>query len=164
MYDPASDLPWFVRGAWRLGIVVFTAMGGFVFLRSTRFIKAIDLVSVNGVVKLSIQARRPIPFLRPKEYVIAPYNFQMDRTFVQQLEEPIFMQEEIPPAKGLGSRIARAISQAIYYPIASTRRLMTLEGFMNVKVDENMRYLKLDTQGRFSNAAKDLVEMGTIKD
>lgn len=123
-----------------------------------------DLVSVGGVVKLAIQVRRPLPFLRPKEYVIAPYEFKMDSTFVRQLEEPAFMHEEAatPPKKGIASRIVQAISKSIYYPVASTRRLMTLEGFMTVKLDQVSGSLKLDTQGSFSNDAKDLVEMGSI--
>ncbi|OAP56761.1 hypothetical protein AYL99_08873 [Fonsecaea erecta] len=164
-----ADLPWFVPVAHRLGIFVFSAVGWLIMMRSLRFIKAIDLVPVNGVVKLAVQVRRPLPFLKPKEFLIEPYRFQMDQKFVQQLEEPIFMMEHAEGSAstnkasgGLVSGIGRAISKAIYYPFASTRRLMTLEGFMFVNFEGSRGKMKLDTQGLFSNGAKDLIEMGTI--
>ncbi|EXJ63584.1 uncharacterized protein A1O5_11345 [Cladophialophora psammophila CBS 110553] len=168
-WEGDSELPWFVPVAHRLGIFVFSAVGWLIMMRSLRFIKAIDLVSVDGVVKLAVQVRRPLPFLKPKEHLIAPYRFQMDQKFVQQLEEPAFMMEHTETSssaskssRGLGSSIGRAISKAIYYPFASTRRLITLEGFMFVSFEGSRGKMKLDTQGLFSNGAKDLIEMGTI--
>ncbi|EXJ86419.1 hypothetical protein A1O3_03370 [Capronia epimyces CBS 606.96] len=162
-YDTSSDLPWFVRVAWRAGIVTFTFVAGFAFLRPTRLIRSIDLVSQDGIVKLAVQVRRPLPFSRPKEYIIAPYEFEMDRKFVQQMDEPDFMHDDTPKAQGIGSKLGRALSQAIYYPFAATRRLMTMEGMMSVNLKEGDSAVKLDTQGKFSHAATDIVEMGTIK-
>ncbi|KAL2419318.1 hypothetical protein ABEF95_010067 [Exophiala dermatitidis] len=162
-YDSSSDLPWIVRVAWRAGIVTFTMVGGFAFLRPTRLIKSIDLVSKDGIVKLAVQVRRPLPFLRPKEYIIAPYEFEMDRKFTQPMDEPEFMHDDAPQSQSIVAKLGRAISKAVYYPFAATRRLMTLEGMMTVNLKEGDSPAKLDTQGKFSNAAKDLVEMGTIK-
>ncbi|EXJ80225.1 hypothetical protein A1O1_08367 [Capronia coronata CBS 617.96] len=162
-YDTSSDLPWIVRVAWRAGIITFTFVAGFAFLRPTRLIRSIDLVSKDGVVKLAVQVRRPLPFLRPKEYIIAPYEFEMDRKFVQQMDEPDFMHDDKQDAQNAVSKLGRVVSKAIYYPFAATRRLLTLEGMMSVHLNEHDSPAKLDTQGKFSNAAKDLVEMGTIK-
>ncbi|KIX93733.1 uncharacterized protein Z520_10639 [Fonsecaea multimorphosa CBS 102226] len=166
--DP--DLPWFVPVAHRLGIFVFSAVGWLIMMRSLRIIKAIDLVPVDGVVKMAVQVRRPLPFLRPKQFLIEPYRFQMDNKFVQQLAEPDFIMAnaEAPSSTnqtsgGLVPSIVRAISKAIYYPFASTRRLMTLEGFMMVNFEGSRGKMKLDTQGLFSNAAEDLIQMGTTR-
>ncbi|KIW26710.1 uncharacterized protein PV07_06521 [Cladophialophora immunda] len=169
-WEGDSELPWFVPVAHRLGIFVFSAVGWLIMMRSLRFIKAIDLVPVNGIVKLAVQVRRPLPFLKPKEFLVAPYRFQMDSKFVQQLEEPVFIADHAEvsssanrASRGFASSIGRAISKAIYYPFASTRRVMTLEGFMFVNFEGSRGKMKLDTQGLFSNGAKDLIEMGTIK-
>ena len=168
-WETDTGLPWFVPVAHRLGIIVFSAVGWLMIMRSWRIIKAIDLVSVNGIVKMAVQVRRPLPFLRPKEFLIAPYQFRMDPKFVQQMEYPEYLREdeggspaEKPLARGTFASIGRAISQAIYYPFASTRRLMTLEGFMWVDFAGSNGKMKLDTQGLFSNGDKDLIEMGTI--
>lgn len=169
-WDMPADLPWFVPVAHRIGIFVFSGVGWLTLMRSLSFIHAIDLVSVDGLVKMSVQVRRPLPFLRPKQYLIAPYQFQMDHKFVQQLEYPDFMHtdEELaaqgtPRPKGILSSLGRAISKGLYYPFASTRRLLTLEGFMTVNLEgTNRSKVKLDTQGLFSNEAKDLVQMGVI--
>lgn len=161
-YEATSDLHWVVRVGWRLGIVTFTFIGGLAFLRPIRMVRAIDLVSVDGITKLAVQVRRPLPFLRPKEYIVAPYEFQMERTFVQQMDDPEFMDKDAANPLGVVSRLGRAVSQAIYYPFAATRRLMTLEGFMYVSLNQGEGKLKLDTQGKFSNGAKDLVKMGSI--
>ncbi|OAG38428.1 hypothetical protein AYO21_07411 [Fonsecaea monophora] len=168
-WEGDSDLPWFVPVAHRLGIFVFSAVGWLIMMRSIRFIKAIDLVPVNGVVKMAVQVRRPLPFLKPKEFLIEPYRFQMTQKFVQQLEEPAFMRDPVGASSstnktstGFASSIGRAISKAIYYPFASTRRLMSLEGIMFVNFEGSRGKMKLDTHGLFSNGAKDLIEMGTI--
>ena len=170
VWEVNTGLHWIVPTAHRCGIIVFSAMGWLVIMRSLRIIKSIDLVSVDGIVKMAVQVRRPLPFLRTKEYLIAPHRFQMDQKFVQQMEYPEWMRDdeaapdpEAAPSRGLLSGIGRAISQAIYYPFASTRRLMTLEGFMWVSFEGTSGKMKLDTQGLFSNGAKDLVEMGTIR-
>lgn len=78
------------------------------------------------------------------------------------MDEPDFVHENTE-GQGVGSKLGRIVSKAIYYPFAATRRLMTLEGMMFVTLKEGDSPVKLDTQGKFSNAAKDLVEMGTIK-
>ncbi|OQV01977.1 hypothetical protein CLAIMM_07244 [Cladophialophora immunda] len=54
-WEGDSELPWFVPVAHRLGIFVFSAVGWLIMMRSLRFIKAIDLVPVNGIVKLAVQ-------------------------------------------------------------------------------------------------------------
>jgi hypothetical protein len=125
-------------------------------------VKSIDLVNKDGIVNLAVRVRRPLPFLRPKEYIIAPYQFQMDRAFVQQLDEPEFMNGDGSSSRGILSSIGRGFSKAIFYPFAATRRLLTMEGFMYVTLNDGGPKVKLDTQGTFSNGAKDLVEMGTI--
>ncbi|EXJ63001.1 hypothetical protein A1O7_03445 [Cladophialophora yegresii CBS 114405] len=169
-WEGDTGLHWIVPTAHRCGIIVFSAIGWLIIMRSLRIIKSIDLVSVDGMVKMAVQVRRPIPFLRPKEYLIAPYHFQMDQKFVTQMEYPEFMTDdeempdsETPSSRSLLSRLGRSISQAVYYPFASTRRLMTLEGFMWVSFEGASGKMKLDTQGLFSNGAKDLIEMGTIQ-
>jgi hypothetical protein len=169
-WEGDTGLHWIVPTAHRCGIIVFSAIGWLIIMRSLRIIKSIDLVSVDGLVKMAVQVRRPLPFLRPKEYIIAPYHFQMDQKFVTQMEYPEFMRDDeetpdssTPPSRPLVSKIGRAISQAVYYPFASTRRLMTLEGFMWVSFEGANGKMKLDTQGLFSNGAKDLIEMGTIQ-
>jgi hypothetical protein len=172
-FDTNLDVSWIVPVAYNLGVIAFSCIGWIIIMRSFRFISSIDLVSVDGLVKMAVQVRRPLPFLKPKGYLIAPYQFEMDKKFVMQMEEPEFMQddEEPPnlpetqqkPQRGLLSEIGRGISKVIYYPFASTRRLMTLEGFMWVSFDGVSGKMKLDTQGRFSNGARDLVEMGRIR-
>ncbi|KIX10274.1 uncharacterized protein Z518_01356 [Rhinocladiella mackenziei CBS 650.93] len=163
-YQTNADLHWIVGVAWRLGIITFTVIGGLAFLRPTGMIKSIDLVSRDGVVKLLVEARPTLPFLRPKSYTIAPYQFEMDRTFVQQLDEPEFMYEDAPQPQGIAASIGRTISKAIWYPFAATRRLVTNEGFMHVQLaTKDAPWLKLDTQGTFSNDGRDLLAMGTLK-
>ncbi|ETI23141.1 hypothetical protein G647_04938 [Cladophialophora carrionii CBS 160.54] len=169
-WEGDTGLHWIVPTAHRCGIIVFSAIGWLIIMRSLRIIKSIDLVSMDGMVKMAVQVRRPLPFLRPKVYMIAPYHFQMDQKFVTQMEYPEFMRDdeempesETPPSRSLLARVGRSISQAVYYPFASTRRLMTLEGFMWVSFEGASGKMKLDTQGLFSNGAKDLIEMGTIQ-
>ncbi len=162
-----QDLPLWVRVTHVLGIVIFSSVGGFLVVRSSRIIKSIDLVSIDGMVKMAVRVSRPLPFTAPRPYLIAPYEFQMEPKFVQQMDYPRFMaDEEIPntePASGsFLSSVGRSISQAMYYPFASTRRLLTLEGFMWVTIPNAGPKLKLDTQGLFSNGDRDLVELGTI--
>ncbi|KIW57162.1 hypothetical protein PV05_05753 [Exophiala xenobiotica] len=161
-YDADSGFHWVVRVGYRLGIITFTALGCIALLRPINLIRSIDLVSSDGVVKLLVQVRRPIPFMRPKQYLIPPYEFRMDRTFVQQMEEPEFVHEDAPRPKGVLSRIAQSISRAIWYPFAATRTLMTLEGIMSVTLTEEGTKAKLDSQGKFSNHGEDIVRMGTI--
>lgn len=169
-WDLPADLPWFVPVAHRVGIFVFSAVGWLTLMRSLSFIHAIDLVSVDGLVKMLVQVRRPLPFLRPKQYLVAPYHFRMDHKFVQQMEYPEFMHTDEELAAqgtsrrtGILSSLGRAISKGLYYPFASTRRLLTLEGLMTVNLEGiNRSKMKLDTQGLFSNEAKDLIEMGII--
>ncbi|KAI1617746.1 hypothetical protein EDD36DRAFT_10871 [Exophiala viscosa] len=163
LYDEASDLPGIVRIGWRLGIITFTGIGCLALLRPINLIKSIDLVNSDNVVKLLVQVRRPVPFLRPKQYIIPPYEFRMDHTFVAPMEDPEYLRDDAPETRSILSSIGRRISQAIYYPFAATRRLMTLEGFMYVQLKEGAAKVKLDTQGTFSKQGKDLVQMGTIE-
>ncbi|KIV85419.1 hypothetical protein PV11_01115 [Exophiala sideris] len=163
LYDETSDLPGIVRIGWRLGIITFTGIGCLALLRPINLIKSIDLVNSDNVVKLLVQVRRPVPFVRPKQYLIPPYEFRMDQTFVAPLEEPEYLRDDAPEARSILSSLGRRISQAIYYPFAATRRLMTLEGFMYVQLKEGAGKVKLDTQGTFSKQGKDLVQMGTIE-
>ncbi|KAJ9612012.1 hypothetical protein H2200_003607 [Cladophialophora chaetospira] len=164
-----SDHPTIVAVAYRVAIVVFSALGWFMIMRSWRIIKSIDLVSVDGLVKMAVQVRRPLPFLKPKVYLVAPHQFQFERKFVQQMEYPDFMlDEEVAgtegrPPSSLSSSIGRAISRGMFYIFASTKRIMTLEGFMWVSLEGTGGQIKLDTQGVFSNGDKVLLEMCTIK-
>ena len=168
-----ANLHWIVPVAHVAGIIAFSAIGWVLLLRSTRFLNSIDLVSVAGIVKLAVQVRRPLPFMSPKTYLMAPYEFEMDKKFVRPMEFPDFMypdeipeasEESAPPKRDPLSYIARSISRAIYIPFASTRRLLTLEGFMIVNFPGSGGKMKLDVQGYISNAGTDLVKMGTIKD
>ena len=167
-WEGNTDLHWIVPATHRVSIAMFTAMGTFIIMRSLRFVRSIDLVSVDGMVKMAVQVRRPLPFLQPKEYLIAPYQFQMNPKFVRRLEYPESMKDEVdlldsrqgPARRGFPSKIGRFISQAIYYPFASTRRLLTLEGFMWVGLEGVSGKFKLDTQGWVSST--DLKEMGTF--
>jgi hypothetical protein len=185
-YQPDSGLPWIVPVAHRCGIIVFSVIGWLAILRSTRFVKSMDLVSVDGVVKLVTEVRRPLPFLPPRRIVTAPYALRMDYKFVAPLEYPEWMQHQEESAQrtvptsntqaagdsaAASSKalrpspltvIARTISKAFYYPFASTRRLLTREGFMFIEFEGVKGKMLLDTQGRFSNAGDDLVAMGLI--
>lgn len=87
----------------------------------------------------------------------------MDQTFVAQLEEPEFLRGDSSRPQSVLSSLGRRISQALYYPFAATRRLMTLEGIMTVQIKEGGPKVKLDTQGNFSNEGNDLVQMGVIE-
>ena len=162
----AQGLPWWVRVTHVFGIVIFSSLGCFLILRSSRIIKSIDLVSLDGMAKMDVRVSRPLPFMAPRPYLISPYEFQMEPKFVQQMEYPRFMLDEVPNTESTStsflSNIGRSISQAIYYPFASTKRLLTLEGFMWVSIPGAGSRLKLDTQGLFSNGDKDLRELGTI--
>ena len=163
-YEQDSGLPWFVSVAYRLGMVGLTGAAFLLVFRTTRLVSALDLVSQNGTVKLAVRMRRDFPLLRPKQYVVAPYNFVMDRTFVAQIEEPAWLSESSEAKKPLGKAVLHFLSALFFYPFAAFRKLFTLEGIMKVAINDPKKGLQLDTNGKFSNGAEDLIKIATIKD
>jgi hypothetical protein len=80
------------------------------------------------------------------------------------MEVPTYLDETAPMARTPMAFIGQTISKTLFYPFAAVRKLMTLEGVLDVKLGANDR-AKLDTAGHFSKDAKgreNLVEMGTI--
>ncbi|KAL6242648.1 hypothetical protein RBB50_010294 [Rhinocladiella similis] len=162
LYDPDSDLPTIVRVGHRLGIITFTAVGGIALLRPLNLVKSMRLINSDTGVKLLVQVRRPAPFLPPKQYIIAPHELRVDRTWVHELEIPEFIQESTTTQRGVFSWLGQSISRAFYYPFAATRQLMTLEGIINASLKEGGPKVKLDSHGTFSNGGEDIERLGTI--
>lgn len=163
-YDPNSELHWIVGVGWRLGMAMFSGAAALAIIRMTRCITAIDLVSHNENVKLVVSVRRAIPFLSPKKYTIAPYDFRMSNTMVEQMHVPEWFSEEAASKSGAITGIGRGISKAFFYPFAAFRKLFTHEGIMKVTIGESKEWARLDTTGKFSNAANDLIEIATVEE
>ncbi|KEF61777.1 uncharacterized protein A1O9_03347 [Exophiala aquamarina CBS 119918] len=169
-YDPSRDLPWFVAVGCRLGIMVFTVVGGYALIRPLNLVRSIDLIKKNDTVKLLVQVRRPLPFLRPKGHIVDPFNLQVKRTYArpfesefESFEEPQSAQASKSPGNPL-SYIAQAISKGIYYPFISVRKLMAWDGIMSIDLveGEEMTRCKLDTTGRWSNNGQDFIKMSVV--
>jgi hypothetical protein len=167
MKDQLQELAWFVPVAYQLVIVVSVVMGGFFLLRPINFIKKIDLVNMDGLVKMGIQVARPLPFLRPRVMLIAPHEFVQEKRFVPPMRDSDFLrdpqEDEGEPSTGFAARILNGISKAIYYPFAATQKALTLDGFMHVTLGQEELKAKLDTHGKFSNNGYDLPHLGVVK-
>lgn len=170
VYNPNGELHWVVTVGTRLVIIVFTIVGGFALIQPLNMVRSIDLVKKNDTVKLLVQVRRPLAFLRPKGHIIDPFNLKVKRTYTMPLplpfesfEEPQSAQPSKSPTNPF-SYIAQAISKGIYYPFLSVRKLMTSDGVMSISLVEGEKTTrcKLDTTGRFSNNGQDFHKMSVF--
>jgi hypothetical protein len=162
-YDPNGDLPWFVSVAWRLGIITFTIVGGYALIRPLNMVRSIDLVKKHDTVKLLVQVRRPLAFLRPKGHIVDPFNLKVKKTYVRPIEDSQSTQHSNKPTNPI-SYITQAISKGIFYPFLSVRKLMTFEGVMRISLVEGEKTTRcsLDTDGFWSNDGQDFVQMSVI--
>lgn len=164
-YDPNGELPWFVSVAWRLGIITFTIVGGYALIRPLNMVRSIDLVKKNGTVKLLVQVRRPLAFLRPKGHIVDPFNLKVKQTFVRPMED---LQSTHPSTGNKPTNpvtyIMQAISKGIFHPFLSVRKLMTFEGVMRISLVEGGKTTRcsLDTDGAWSNDGQDFFQMSVI--
>lgn len=164
VYDPNGDLPWFVGVSWRLGIITFTIVGGFALIRPLNMVRSIDLVKKNDIVKLLVQVRRPVAFMRPKGYIIDPFDLKVKQTLVRPMEEAQSTEAASSQSFNPISYITRSISQAIYYPFFWVRKLMTFEGVMKVSITDGEKVTRcnLDTDGVWSNDGQDFIQLTVI--
>lgn len=162
-YDPNSELPWFVSVSWRLGIITFTIIGGFAFIRPLNMVRSIDLIKQHDTVKLLVRVRRPLAFLRPRSHILDPFDLKVKQTLVRPMEDVSSSQSSTQPFNPI-SYIVRSISQTIYYPFFWVRKLMTFEGVMRVSLADGDKTTKcnLDIDGTWSNEGQDFIRLTEI--
>lgn len=121
-------------------------------------VRSIDLISRQGSPKLLLQVRRPLPFLPPRQYTVAPYAVNAESTFVRPIEEPKFIADTTPTANPL-VLVARAFSQAAFYIFISVRKFASQDGIMKINFEHGgkRKSCQLDTTGKFLHSGNELV-------
>jgi hypothetical protein len=162
LWKPQEGLPWWINTAYRLGIICFAFLGGWIVLRATRHITSIKLMPKGERVKILVTVRRmiPLPFVPPKKIVTDPVDFVLPSRMVAQVAIPTWLGSQEPKITGpLSSRIAKRISLALWTYFAGMRKVFTHEGFLDVKIKGTNGLWKLDTAGNFAGKGRNLLDI-----
>ncbi|KIV90831.1 hypothetical protein PV10_05439 [Exophiala mesophila] len=147
-----------VKLAWKVGIAFCAMAGGLSLVRPLHMVRSIDLISRQGSPKLLLQVRRPLPFLAPRQYTVAPFAVNAENTFVRPIEEPKFIADTSPTSNPF-ILVARAFSKAAFYVFISVRKFASQDGIMKINFEHQgkKRSCQLDTSGKFLHSGNELV-------
>lgn len=156
--DKNVTLDYKVKIAWRICIAFTAFAGGLSLLRPLHMVRSIDLISKGGSPKLLVQVRRPLPFLKPRQYALAPYAINAENTFVRPIKEPDIVLRPTDTSNPF-KYVAQLVSKAAFYVFVSVRKFSSQDGIMKINFTENgqRKACQLDTTGSFLNGGKDLV-------
>jgi hypothetical protein len=165
-----EDQQW-LKIASRIAAVVLSGFTAYMFLGTTRRIRSIAAVPINGTLFLRIQYRRaiPLPWRKPVVMTVKP----KDVTLQSRLVDPRFMKgtaepqtagaDLTKPQSSLSSIRTRfsasknKIKNAWFIMFINTRRIWTREGFLPLKISGKNGVWRLDMyEGTFRDGGKPL--------
>jgi hypothetical protein len=135
----------------RLTIIFFTVIGGYALLRYRGLIKSLDLVQVGNTVELRISVRRFLPILKPKEYVVPPYDLHLPRNWKLQSEQATIFDRG--PAVGL--------LRLLLLPFRKFKEYLFMNNFVAANFETGQRKALLDTNEMLSGAMDNLEAIST---
>ncbi|GKZ67040.1 structural maintenance of chromosomes protein 1 [Aspergillus niger] len=165
--DPLIPLPMWQQALFG-GICVTMSVMGTVFLfKTTRLIRAIRAVNVNGHTHLRFTVRSVVPFRKPYEFDALPRQIAFSRRLVISPDSsPDMLLESIPDAPGIaGERTVaqgeqakvsffkapfKKMSMSMWRLFRSVRQIFSQEDFILLEVEGQKGVLRMDSGGYVS--------------
>ncbi|BCR93950.1 uncharacterized protein AKAW2_10996A [Aspergillus luchuensis] len=165
--DPLIPLPMWQQALFG-GICVTMSVMGTVFLfKTTRLIRAIRAVNVNGHTHLRFTVRSVVPFRKPYEFDALPRQIAFSRRLVISPDSsPDMLLESIPDAPGIaGERTVaqgeqakvsffkapfKRMSMSMWRLFRSVRQIFSQEDFILLEVEGQKGVLRMDSGGYVS--------------
>ncbi|KAM5435317.1 hypothetical protein MferCBS31731_006282 [Microsporum ferrugineum] len=158
--DPVLKILWWQELLFGGICFVMAVMGTVFFRRGFGLISQINAANVNGKTQLSIKVRRMLPFLKHREFLLAPSELSISQKVCVceneltkkgwlESQQKLARQREMDRTPFFKKPMQKT-SLAIFRAFSNARRLFTQEHFVYVNMKGHKNTLRLDALGSFS--------------
>ncbi|EFR03623.1 hypothetical protein MGYG_06617 [Nannizzia gypsea CBS 118893] len=158
--DPILKIQWWQELLFGGICFVMAIMGTVFFRRGFGLISQISAANLNGQTKISIKVRRMLPFLKQREFTLAPSELSFSqKVTVSEMEltkagwsesQQKFARQRALDDTPFFKKPVQKTSLAFFRTFSNARRLFTQEHFVYVNIEGQKRTLRLDALGSFS--------------
>jgi hypothetical protein len=159
--DPKTQQPKWVQIFWG-GMCVLMSMAGTVFISKTsRLVKAVTAVHLNGATYLRFSVRRMLPFRKPIQFDVLPRQIVFSRKLIVDpnrvtAEGGVKAREHISQVSFFKAPLKR-LNYAFFRMFLVVRQLFTGEDFILLEVQGKKGAFRMDSNGFVSD---DLLFLG----